>query len=79
MSEALKAFQQRAEQVTRELGRKRYRIVVLDVNTGGATPPPWRPVARTMAMDVAAAPPAIEAGDQPVTVNVQGTIELQND
>jgi hypothetical protein len=31
-------------------------------------------------MDVAAAPPPpIEAGEQPVTVTVQGTIELQTD
>ena len=79
MSEALKAFQQRAELVTRELGRKRYRVVALEVNTGGATPPPFRPGARAMAMDVVAAPPAIEAGEQSVTVTVQGTVELQND
>lgn len=80
MSEALKAFQQRAELITRELGRKRYRIVALEVNAGGATPPPFRPGIRAMAMDAAAAPPpVIEAGEQPVTVTVQGTIELQND
>jgi predicted secreted protein len=33
-----------------------------------------------MAMDAApSAPPAVEAGEQPVTVNLQGTIELQSD
>ncbi len=80
MSEAMKAFQQRAELITRELGRKRYRLVTLDVNTQNAMPHPFRTNARAMAMDaVPAAPPAIEAGEQPVTVNLQGTIELQND
>lgn len=79
MSEALKAFQQRAELITRELGRKRYRMVALEVNTGGTAPAPLRPGVRAMAMGAAAAPPVIEAGEQPVTVTVQGTIELQND
>jgi predicted secreted protein len=79
MGEALKAFQQRAELVTRALGRNRYRVVALEVNTGGATPPPWRPAARAMAMEATAAPPAIEAGEQTVTVTVKGVIELQND
>lgn len=80
MSEAMKAFQQRAELITRELGRKRYRLVVLDVNTQNSMPRPFHVNARAMAMDAApSAPPAIEAGEQPVTVNLQGTIELQSD
>lgn len=80
MSEAMKAFQQRAELITRELGRKRYRLVALDVNTQNSMPRPFHANARAMAMDAApSAPPAIEAGEQPVTVNLQGTIELQSD
>lgn len=74
---ALKAFQQRAELITRELGRTRYRIVTVRVETAG---PPIRPIfgtARAMAMEAAAAPPPIEAGEQRVHVNVTGTIELQ--
>ena len=80
MNEAMKAFQQRAELITRELGRKRYRLVALDVNTQNSMPRPFHANARAMAMDAApSAPPAIEAGEQPVTVNLQGTIELQSD
>ena len=80
MREAMKIFQQRADLVTRELGRKRYRLVNMDVNTNNPPIHPLRANARAMAMDVAAAPsPPIEAGEQPVTVTVQGTIELQTD
>jgi len=80
MSEAMKAFQQRAELITRELGRKRYRLVALDVNTQSSMPRPIHVSARAMAMDAPpSAPPTIEAGEQPVTVNLQGTIELQSD
>ena len=80
MSEAMKAFQQRAELITRELGRKRYRLVALDVNTQSPMPRPFHGSARTMAMEAApAAPPPIEAGEQAVTIHLQGTIELQND
>lgn len=76
ISEAIKSFQQRADLVTRELGRSRYRIVAVRVETAG---PPIRPAfmaARGMAME-AAAPMAIEAGEQKVQVNVSGTIEMQ--
>ena len=82
ISEAMTAFQQRAELVTHNMGRKRYRVVNLDVNTGGAGPMPYfRASAKAMSMDApgAAPPPVIEAGEQALTVNVQGTIELQTD
>ncbi|MEW6036805.1 MAG: SIMPL domain-containing protein [Pseudomonadota bacterium] len=76
IKEALGAFRQRAELVSRELGRSRYRIVALRVDTGG---PPVRPMAlgmRAMAAD-AAAPVPLEAGTQKVEVQLSGTIELQ--
>lgn len=76
IKEALGAFRQRAELVPRELGRSRYRIVALRVDTGG---PPVRPMAlgmRAMAVE-AAVPVPIEAGTQKVEVNVSGTVELQ--
>lgn len=77
IGEALKSFQQRADMMTRELGRSRYRVVAVRVETSG---PPIRPVFmanRAMAMGAAAAPVAIEAGERKVQVNVSGTIELQ--
>jgi predicted secreted protein len=76
IAQALKSFQQRAELVTRELGRARYRIVALRVDTGGPVPRPPFMAARAMAAE-AVAPPSIEAGEQKVEVNVSGTIELQ--
>ena len=74
-------FLQRAELITRELGRKRYRLVALDVNTQNSLPGPFQVYAKGMATDAAppAPPPPIEAGEQPVIVNLQGTIEMQND
>nr|WP_232470349.1 SIMPL domain-containing protein [Methylococcus sp. BF19-07] len=78
IKEALGAFRQRAELVTRELGRSRYRIVALRVDTGGA---PIRPMAlgmRAMAAE-AAVPVPLEAGTQNIEVSVSGTIELQAD
>ena len=75
ISAALKAFQQRADLITHELGRSRYRIVAVRVETAGAPHPIYR-AGRAMAME-AAAPPTIEAGEQKVQVTVSGTIELQ--
>jgi predicted secreted protein len=74
---ALKAFQQRADLVTRELGRSRYRIVTLRVETGNASPRPVYANGRGMIME-SAAPPPIAAGQQPVAVTVNGVIELQS-
>jgi predicted secreted protein len=76
IASALKAFQQRADLVTRELGRTRYRIVTIRVETNDSSPRPFYGATRAMAME-AAAPPPIEAGEQPVHVTVSGTIELQ--
>ena len=76
ISEGLKAFQNRAERVTHDLGRSRYRIVKIDV---GSNPPPYRngrPMLRAMAAEASPAP-SIEAGETTLTVTIQGTIELQ--
>lgn len=78
IKEALGAFRQRAELLTRELGRSRYRIVALRVDTGGVPVRPMAPGIRAMAAE-AAAPVPIEAGTQRIEVNVSGTIELQAD
>jgi predicted secreted protein len=75
ISAALKGFQQRAELITQELGRTRYRIVAMRVEAGGPPRPIYR-AGRNMAME-AAAPPTIEAGEQKVQIVVNGTIELQ--
>lgn len=76
ISEGLKAFQNRAERVTHDLGRNRYRIIKMDV---GSNPPPFRsgrPMLRAMSSEGAPAP-QIEAGETTLTMTIQGTIELQ--
>jgi predicted secreted protein len=79
IDQALSAFRSRAERVTRDLGRSKYRIVSIQVNTAGQ--PILRPQMRMapMAADVAAAapPPSLEPGKDRMEVEVNGTIELQ--
>lgn len=79
ISRALAGFQKRAALVTRELGRRDYRIVNLRVNTRGNGPQP-HPMARSaMTATEQAIPPALEAGVQTVQVDVYGTVELRID
>ncbi len=76
ISEGLKAFQNRAERVTHDLGRSRYRIVKIDL---GSNPPPFRsgrPMLRAMTAEGSPAP-QLEAGETTVSMTIQGTIELQ--
>jgi predicted secreted protein len=75
--EALQSFNRRAELVTDELSRSGYRIVRININTGGGgvTPIAYRTMA-AMRADAEVAQPALEAGTQTVSVNVSGTIEL---
>ncbi|HEY5790494.1 MAG TPA: SIMPL domain-containing protein [Gammaproteobacteria bacterium] len=74
--EALAAFRARAELVSGELGAAGYRLVQLDVDGGGPPPRPYQAMA-AMEMRAAAAPPALEAGTQDLSVTVRGTIELE--
>ena len=75
-AEALAQYRRRAEQIARELGRKTYRIVQLNINSQGVHPRQIAYATRgAMAMEKAAGP-AIEAGVQSVSVNVSGTIEV---
>jgi predicted secreted protein len=75
-SEALTKYRQRAELVTRDLGRKTYRIVQININSQGAHPRQVAYATRGIAAMEGPAGPAIEAGVQSVTVNVSGTIEV---
>lgn len=80
IGDALKGFASRADLVARQFGRKRYRIVSLDVNTHGNHVNPLR-ANRAMALESsdASAAPVLLAGEQTVSVSVSGTIELQSD
>jgi len=77
ISEAIVAFKQRAELVTKDLGRANYRLVRMNVNTIGEPVRPMRSRSAPMMAEAAVAPPALEAGQQKIQVNIQGTIELQ--
>ncbi len=73
--EALQSFNRRASLVAEELGRSGYRIVRININTGGGRATPMAFRSNAMA-EAAVAQPALEAGTQTVSVNVSGTIEL---
>ena len=76
IDEAILAFQQRAGQVARGFGHEGYKLVKVNINSGGMRPPV--PYARSMAMEAAApAPVAIEAGTSTLKINVNGTVELK--
>jgi predicted secreted protein len=74
IARAIAGFRQRADLVAREFGRDRYRLVEAEIHTERSAPPmgPMR-----MAVMAEGAPPAVEAGEQTVSVTLRGIIELQ--
>ncbi len=72
---AIEAFEQRARLVAKGFGRSGYRLVDANIDTGG---PRYQPVMMRaeMAADMAAAPPALAAGTQQLTVTLRGRIEM---
>jgi predicted secreted protein len=75
--EALDAFSRRAQLVAQQLGRPGYRLVEIVVETAGEPLPRPMPMAMRAAAMAEAAPPALEAGTQTVTVTARGTVELE--
>ena len=75
ISEALKVFEQRAKNITRQLNRKSYKIVDINVSTAVSHYPRRSYEAVPMASKVAA--PAIEGGEQTLAVTVSGQIEME--
>ena len=76
--EAIKAFNARATLVTEAMGGKGFRLISLNLNSGGFhRPMPMQMEAmKGMAMADAAPPQEIEAGSSEVTVNADGVIEV---
>lgn len=75
VTEALAAFQARAESVRRALGAKGYAIDEIDLGTSAGVP---RPVVYEARMKLSsAAPPAVEAGSSQVAVTASGAIVLE--
>lgn len=79
LKDAVNAFRARAQLTTEALGGKSYKLVSLNLSTGGFQPPmPMRAYeAKGMAMMDAAPTPQIEAGTSQVTVSADGVIEVQ--
>lgn len=77
IDQALAQFQQRATLIARNLGRSGFRLVRINVGSGGGYAPPiaYRAEMRMAKADVAA--PALAAGVQTVNVTVSGTIQLE--
>jgi len=79
LKDAVNAFRARAQLATEALGGKGYKLVSLNLNTGGFQPPMAMRnfEAKGMAMMDAAPTPQIEAGTSQVTVSADGVIEVQ--
>jgi len=79
VGEAIKAFQARATAISKAMGSNGYRMVNLSVNNSGNMPVPFaRPMMRgAMVMESAIPAPEFSGGDSRLTVQANGTIELQ--
>lgn len=78
LKDAVNAFKARAQLATDALGGSDYKLVSLNLNSGGFQPPmPMRMNAMKAEMMDGGASPQIEAGTSQVTVNADGVIEVQ--
>ena len=77
IDKALTAFENRAQQVVKKLGRKNYKIVDINISTSGISGVRPQYQMRAMAMESVSSAPAVSAGEQTVSVTVNGNIELE--
>ena len=75
LKDAVAAFHARAQRATEALGGSDYRIVSLNLSSGGGYQPEMRNFAMK-SMD-AAPTPDIEAGTRQISINADGVIEVQ--
>jgi len=77
ITEAIKAFQTRADAIRAALGAKSYKTVHFSINSDGMPPHPV-PMMFGRAMAAAAIPaPEFAGGESRMTVQINGTIETQ--
>jgi len=76
IAEALAQFNRRADLVAEELDRTGFKIVRLSIGTSGARPFVQQRSLQAQSADGFFAP-EIEAGDQTLSVSVNGTVELE--
>ena len=74
---ALEKFNIRAQQVSKDMGFKKYRLVNININDSGNTPRPVYAMTGAKAMSADIAAPSFEPGYTTLTVNVSGTIEME--
>jgi predicted secreted protein len=78
ITEAIKAFQTRADAIRTAVGAKSYKTVHFSINSGGMPPHYPVPMMRGMAMAAPAIPaPEFAGGESRMTVQINGTIETQ--
>ena len=75
IGEALQVFEQRAKNITQQLGRKNYKIVDINVSTSVNHLVRRNYEVAAMASKVAA--PSIEGGEQTIQVSISGQIEME--
>ena len=78
LNQAVQAFKARAALATQALGGTGYKVVNLNLSSG-YNPPMPRMNMKALAMSAdAAGAPVIEAGNAKVSINAEGSIEVQN-
>jgi predicted secreted protein len=76
--QAIDTFRKRAELVTKQFGRTKYRLVEMKIEASDRAVRPFSRRTSMMALGGAAeAAPTLEAGTQTVRIEITGTIELQ--
>ncbi|UUD65572.1 SIMPL domain-containing protein [Pseudomonas seleniipraecipitans] len=78
IKDAVTAFKERAQLTTEALGGSTYKLVSLNLNSGGFVRPPMRMEAMKAASFASdSVTPDVEAGTSQVTMNSDGVIEVQ--
>jgi predicted secreted protein len=73
---AIERFRARAAKITAAFSRQSYTLVQVNIGTQGGQRQPVAYRGRALAMQAEVADPSIDAGQQTLTVNINGTIEL---
>lgn len=74
--QAIAAFRQKAQMITQQFGKSNYHLVHINVGNNYVQPPQHRVMRSAMAAESMDVAPALSAGTNKVTVNINGTIEL---
>lgn len=74
--EAISKFREKATLIANQFGKPNYRIVQVSIDSNQNLPQPMMERSMMMADSRGAAPPALAAGTNKISVNIVGTIEL---